>query len=1151
MRSPGTSGSDWITGNGGNDTISGAGGDDILSGNAGDDRIRGDGGSDILYGGAGDDVLEGGAGVADQLFGGAGIDLASYANATTTGIRASLSAPQTNTLDGFGDSFSGIEGLEGTTGGDWLGGDSGQNVLRGLQGNDTLYGGEGDDIYELDLSHGQDVIVDARYFTEEIIDLNGTFNSLFYTATWTDGGYGATAQGDRFRYLLVITRNSTGEEVYSSRFGVDFIYTAAQTGMPPPAAWPALNNQWRNGAIRTGNGVQTIRELLQSGNAGSDTIVFGTGIGLTDLTFARVNSGADLQITYQSGNSVTIAGQNNPERAVEAIQLADGLTLDLTTLRVLGEAATSGTDFMVGDTGGNTLEGLGGDDILSGLAGNDTLRGGDGNDLFEGGLGNDTIDGGSDSLTAGVDLATLDPTQAYGDTARYARSNAAVTINLETGQTIGGHAQGDVLVRVAGVSTIENLVGSEFNDRLTGDSRGNRLIGLGGNDTLEGRAGDDVLIGGAGTDTLRGGEGNDNIAGDAGDDTLRGESGNDLLAGGVGYDDLSGGDGNDALTGGGDNDILNGDGGNDTLSGDAGVDELYGGDDNDQLSGGEDGDLLYGGDGNDALTGDAGDDWLDGEAGDDTFIFDMNAGADHVFDLAGHNRIRIADATADQIWLTRDGDDLRISVIGGTTSITVVGYYIPGFTVMQQVSLEKQSLFLAAAEPLIQAMTQHSATTPATMPTGIAGTLATYWVIGDTSSPVVTDQSVSTNEDTPLTGEVGASDADNNIVSYAVQTAPTRGTVNIDATTGNWTYTPSANLHGTDTFQIIVTDAHDQTAVQTVTVNVISINDAPSDILLAGAPAGIEERDHPIVGTLLGPIVLGTLSAVDVDFPDSGDFATHVFTVNNDSRFEIINGTTLQLKAGIALDFEAEQSVTLELTVRDRAGAPAGLSFTKTFTFNVIDKDDYFYGTAGADTLTGQSGRNIILGFGGDDVLTGGNAVDTIDGGDGADQLFGLDGNDSLDGSLGQDSLDGGAGNDTLHGGDGTDALFGQAGADQLFGDGGADQLQGNDGDDMLDGGDHNDRLEGGAGNDQLIGGEGNDVLIGGTGADHFLGGNGVDTVSYETATAAVHVNLATGTGSVGDAAGDVFDDTPGGSRRLRAQRHAYRISGWRHHRRR
>ena len=65
--------------------------------------------------------------------------------------------------------------------------------------------------------------------------------------------------------------------------------------------------------------------------------------------------------------------------------------------------------------------------------------------------------------------------------------------------------------------------------------------------------------------------------------------------------------------------------------------------------------------------------------------------------------------------------------------------------------------------------------------------------------------------------------------------------------------------------------------------------------------------------------------------------------------------------------------------------------------------------------------------------------------------------------------------------------------------------------------------LDGGAGNDRLRGDGGNDTLIGGAGEDNLHGGNGVDTTSYEGATGRVGVNLATSSGTFGDAAGDVF----------------------------
>ncbi len=819
-----------------------------------------------------------------------------------------------------------IEGLDGTTGNDKIGGDSGANILQGLQGNDTLYGGAGNDVYRFELGHGQDVIIDAPYLSEDIIDANGNFNSALYTATWTDLGFGPTAQGDRFRYRLVITRNGTGTEVYRSQDSVDFIYTSAQGAAPSPANWPYTGGQWLNGAGRTGNGNQTTRETLQSGNGGNDTISLGAGIGLTDLTFTRLNSGADLQISYQGGNTITITGQNNSDTAIEWLQLADGITADLTRLRVLGEAATADGDFMVGSSVANTLQGLAGNDVLSGLAGNDTLSGGDGDDVIEGGLGNDSIDGGNDS--------------GFGDTASYASSSQWVNVNLESGAPPSGggnitnnHALGDTLVRVNGIATIENLIGSRTgNDTLRGDSRINRLWGLGGNDNIDGRGGDDFLYGGDGNDTLHGNDGNDILTGDDGDDTLWGDNGNDQITGGLGTDELIGSAGDDVLDGGDDDDTLTGEAGSDVLIGGAGWDQLSGGDDDDQLSGGEGDDTLYGGEGTDTLTGGAGNDWLDGEGGDDTFVFDANSGEDYVFDVSGENRIVIHGATSDQIWLSRSGDDLRIGVIGGTTTIRVVSYFIPDLTLLNEIALDTHSLFLATAAPLIDAMSlESSETTPESMPGAISSLLGNYWFAGNSSAPIVQDQTLNTNEDTPPTGAVGAIDPDANIVSYALQTAATFGNVSVNATTGAWTYTPNANANGTDSFQIVVTDADNQTAVQTVTVQVAPTNDAPTNINLTGSPAGISERDHPITTGPLAAITLGTLSAID---GDSGD--SHVFSVA-DSRFEIVNGNTLRLRAGVALDYEATPTVSVDVTVRDLAGGAGSLSYTKTFVFNVLD----------------------------------------------------------------------------------------------------------------------------------------------------------------------------------------------------------------------
>jgi serralysin len=86
--------------------------------------------------------------------------------------------------------------------------------------------------------------------------------------------------------------------------------------------------------------------------------------------------------------------------------------------------------------------------------------------------------------------------------------------------------------------SIENAIGSAYNDTLVGDAGNNSLAGGAGNDNLTGGAGNDTLDGGAGNDTLNGGLGND---------VLRGGDGNDTLTGGAGQDTLTGGAGNDVF----------------------------------------------------------------------------------------------------------------------------------------------------------------------------------------------------------------------------------------------------------------------------------------------------------------------------------------------------------------------------------------------------------------------------------------------------------------------------------------------------------------------------------------------------------------------------------------------------------------------------
>jgi Ca2+-binding RTX toxin-like protein len=247
-------------------------------------------------------------------------------------------------------------------------------------------------------------------------------------------------------------------------------------------------------------------------------------------------------------------------------------------------------------------------------AGNDLISGGADADLIDGG-GNDASPPANvypDRSDNNINIEWEGDTLTYhtvvvrfGDVDRtYPGSPAGVLVSLEgfldywiardsfshgdlngdrvtdTGADFGrgGDAEGDQIVNEAGgvsatndvirpapgnlaalapyASSIENVIGSDFDDRIWLDSTQNGAHGKGGNDQIFGLEGVSHLNGGDGKDTIEGSESNDIIYGGKDDDILRGLGGNDMLIGEGGSDVLDGGTGNDALSGGKDNDTL-------------------------------------------------------------------------------------------------------------------------------------------------------------------------------------------------------------------------------------------------------------------------------------------------------------------------------------------------------------------------------------------------------------------------------------------------------------------------------------------------------------------------------------------------------------------------------------------------------------------
>jgi len=652
-------------------------------------------------------------------------------------------------------------------------------------------------------------------------------------------------------------------------------------------------------------------------------------------------------------------------------------------------------------------------DILYDSAGNDRIVSKGGNDFIKAFRGGDDIligGTGSDVLLGGA-----------GEDRLYADEQLSVMDAIANGDSQSGNGM-----------------------------KGDWLNGGNGDDILTGSAGNDVLMGGDGQDLIIGGAGADDIMGDVDYETVNldwsGTNPSDtsttkytrltafadvVNAPGNGADVIYAGTGNDNVWGGRGNDVIFGGGGSDDLYGGDGTDaDKFGG--NDIMQGDAGDDSLWGEMGDDWLNGGTGNDFLQGGEGSDTYLFDRGWGQDSInnYDssIGKLDTIQFAAGIlATDIAITRDSDNLILSMAGTSDQLTVYSYFYSD----------------AAGDYKVEA---------------IKFADGTVWDVETVKAKVI-----------------ASSGADNTLTGYG--TADT-----IDGMAGNdIIYGRGGNdtLNGGTGDDQLYGDDGDDVLNGGSGVDYLAGGNG-NDFLYGG------DGNDSLYGDLSNEAGNDILDGGAGNDNLVGGAGSDIYLFDRGYGWDVIYNYDTTVNTVDSIQFaEGISPSDIKIT---RGGNQAGDSLILTIigTTDSLWVQNYFLN----DGVNPYTVEQICFADGTvwdvDMVkaiaMTGTNTNDILLGYATADTIYGLEGDDTLWGNAGNDNLYGGAGNDSLSGDDGDDIIDGSIGNDSLSGGNGNDLLQGGDGSDQLHGDNGNDILDGGVGNDHLWGGTGSDTYLFGRG---------------------------------------------------------------------
>ena len=204
--------------------------------------------------------------------------------------------------------------------------------------------------------------------------------------------------------------------------------------------------------------------------------------------------------------------------------------------------------------------------------------------------------------------------------------------------------------------------------------------------------------------------------------------------------------------------------------------------------------------------------------------------------------------------------------------------------------------------------------------------------------PVAVPLTLTTPEDVPLNGNLIGTDAETASLTYSAGSTPaTHGLVSINPANGTFTYTPTANYSGPDSFSYKVNDGTFNSLDALVSITVTAANDLP-----IAFPASVTTNEDTAVG--------GVLVATDGDgnpltysigsvLPAHGTVmvtSNGVFIYTPTANFNGTDSFTFKANDGTANSTDATVTVTVTAVNDAPVAVATSISVTKNTTFNGI-----------------------------------------------------------------------------------------------------------------------------------------------------------------------------------------------------------------------